>query len=45
MFVDHHVIQTNNVAEAVFQTMVWSPATLKEELPAPSETLIKADSA
>ena len=39
---DHHVIQTNSGAEAVFRIMVWSPATLKEKLSAPRETLIKA---
>ena len=29
--VDHHVIQTNNRAEAVFRTMEWSPETFNEE--------------
>ena len=37
-----NVIQTNSRAAAVFWTMVWSPATFKEKLSAPSETLIKA---
>ena len=39
---DHHVIQTNSGAEAVFWTMVWNPVTFKEELSALRETLIKA---
>ena len=39
---DHHVIQTNSGAEAVFWTMVWNLATFKEELSALRETLIKA---
>ena len=39
------MIQTNSGAEAVFSTMVLSPATFKEELSTPSETLIKAGSA
>ena len=37
---DHCVIQTNSWAEAVFRTMVRSPATFKEQLSAPRETLI-----
>ena len=45
IFVDHLVIQTNSGAEAVFRTMVGSPATFKEELSAPREALIKAGSA
>ena len=39
------MIETNSGDEAVFSTMVWSPATFKEELSAPSGTLIKAGSA
>ena len=36
------VIQKNSWAEAVFRTMVRSPATFKEKLSAPRETLITA---
>ena len=39
---DHCVIQTNSWVEAVFQTIVRSPATFKKELLAPRETLITA---
>ena len=39
---DHRVIQTSSWADAVFRTKVRSPATFKEEMPAPKETLIKA---
>ena len=43
ILVDHCVIQTNSRAEAVWiRTMVWSPATFKEELSALTETFIKA---
>ena len=42
IIVDHHVTQTNGGGDAVFRTMVWSSATLKEELSAPRETLINA---
>ena len=38
---DHNVLQTNSGAEAVFQTMVWNPAALQDELSAPRKTLIK----
>ena len=40
--VNQGVIQTNSGAEAVFRTMVSSPATFKEDLSAPRYTLIKA---
>ena len=38
----HRMIQTNSWDEAVFWTIVRSPATFKEEHSAPRETLIKA---
>ena len=37
------MIQRSSWAEAGFRITVRSPATLKEELSTPSETLIKAD--
>ena len=39
---DHRVIQTTGGAETVFRTMMWSPATFKDELSAPRKTLIKS---
>ena len=42
ILVDRCAIQTNSWAEAVFRTMVRSPATFKEELSAPRETWIIA---
>ena len=42
ILVDHCVIQTNIWAEAVCGTTVRNPATFKEELSAPRETLITA---
>ena len=36
---NHRVIQTNSGDGTVFWTMLWSPATFKEELPAHRETL------
>ena len=39
---NHCVIQTKSWTESVFWTTVRSPATIKEKLLAPKETLIKA---
>ena len=36
------MIQTNRWVESLFQTSVGGPGTLKEELPAAKEALIKA---
>ena len=41
-FVEHCMIQTNIWTGSVFRISVGGPTTIKEELPAPREALIKA---
>ena len=43
IFLEHCVIQANRWAGSVFGTTVGSPVNFKEEMPAPTVTLIKED--